>query len=129
MTDTHPILRLESLALVAVGGFAGANARYLVGQFVPGALGTLAVNVLGSFLLGFLLYEAILGGFIGQETRAVLGTGVLSSFTTYSTFALETALLDSPLWMVGNVVATYGLGFAGVLLGRAVARALYGGAA
>jgi CrcB protein len=55
----------------------------------------------------------------------VLGTGVLSSFTTYSTFALETVQAE-PLVGLLNVVGSYGLGFAGVLIGREIAGMLEG---
>ncbi|MFB6131215.1 MAG: CrcB family protein [Salinigranum sp.] len=125
-TESHPLVRLETLTLVAIGGFAGANLRYFVGLLVPGLGGTLVANVAGSFLLGFVLYEAIYTGFLAVETRAVLSTGFLSSFTTYSTFALQTSGAG-PALMIGNVLANYALGFGGVLVGRALARRLDGG--
>jgi CrcB protein len=116
--------RFEPLLLIAVGGFAGAVSRYAVALALPvGGLpwGTLTVNVLGSFALGFLLYESHLVGVISPETRIVLGTGFLSSFTTYSTFAVETARLV-PMLAMTNVVANYALGLVAVLVGRSVAR-------
>jgi CrcB protein len=127
-TETeHALARLETVVLVAIGGFAGANLRYFVGGVVPGAAGTLVANVAGSFVLGFVLYEAIYTGILSGETRAVVSTGFLSSFTTYSTFALQTAQAGGPIAMVANVLANYGLGFAGVLAGRALARGVDGG--
>ncbi|PSQ65698.1 MAG: chromosome condensation protein CrcB [Halobacteriales archaeon SW_9_67_24] len=84
-------------------------------------LGTLTVNVLGSFVLGFVLYEAIHTGVLAERTRVVVATGFLSSLTTYSTFALQTAVLRRPAWIVANVLATYCLGLAGVLAGRSLA--------
>lgn len=117
MTDSHPLLALETAVLVAIGGFAGSNLRHFVGQYLPGVGGTLIVNVVGSFVLGFLLYEALFSGLLTERTRLLVGTGFLSSLTTYSTFALETATATG--WIiVGNVVATYTLGFLGVLVGR-----------
>jgi CrcB protein len=116
----RPLVRVETAALVAVGGFAGANLRFLAGQAVAGLWGTLVVNVLGSFLLGFLVYEAELAGVLSRRSRVVLATGFLSSFTTYSTFALEAATA-SPATAIAYVAGSYGLGFAGVLAGRAVA--------
>jgi len=116
----HPLLRLESLALVAIGGFAGSNLRYFTSLVLPGLPGTLAVNALGSFALGFVLYETIYSGVLAGETRAVVSTGFLSSLTTYSTFAVQTAQ-SPPLLLVGNILANYALGFAGVLLGRSLA--------
>ncbi|KTG11531.1 chromosome condensation protein CrcB [Haloprofundus marisrubri] len=117
----HPLVRLESLALVAIGGFAGSNLRYFAALVLPGLAGTLAVNVVGSFALGFVLYERLYSGLLAKETRVVVSTGFLSSFTTYSTFALQSAQAP-PLWLVVNVVANYTLGFSAVLLGRYVAR-------
>jgi len=116
----RPLVRAEAAALVAVGGFAGANLRFLAGQAVAGLGGTLAVNALGSFLLGFLVYEAELAGVLSRRARLVLATGFLSSFTTYSTFVLDAASA-APAVAVAYVAASYGLGFAGVLAGRAVA--------
>jgi CrcB protein len=121
MRETRPVAVLETVVLVAAGGFAGANLRFLVGRFLPDAGGTLLGNAVGSFALGFLVYEAIHVGIVGDETRLAATTGLLSSFTTYSTFAVETAQLR-PTWAVANVVASYTLGFAGVLVGRALAR-------
>ncbi|WP_435079352.1 fluoride efflux transporter FluC [Halococcus sp. AFM35] len=123
----HPLRTLEAVALIAIGGFAGSNLRYLVARVLPGVGGTLLVNIVGSFVLGFLLYEARYTGILTQRARLVLTTGFLSSLTTYSTFALQTALLDSPGWMVANVFTTYTLGFSGVLAGRALARRVDGG--
>jgi CrcB protein len=55
-------------------------------------------------------------GVIAGETKLAASTGFLSSFTTYSTFAVETAL--TPEWAVANVVGSYAMGFGGVLLAR-----------
>ncbi|MFB6184634.1 MAG: CrcB family protein [Haloarculaceae archaeon] len=119
--DTHPLVRAESIALIAIGGFAGANLRYFAGFLFAGLAGTLVVNALGSLALGFVLYETLYSGVLAAETRAVVSTGFLSSFTTYSTFALQSAQA-APALLVGNVLANYALGFTGVLVGRALAR-------
>ena len=124
--STHALARLEPLALIAVGGFVGAVLRHAVALALPTTplpWGTLVANVAGSFALGVLLYEAHLADALSPETRLVLGTGFLSSFTTYSTFAVETAGLD-PQLLIANVAANYVLGFAAVLLGRFVARVI-----
>ncbi|SEW23213.1 fluoride efflux transporter FluC [Halobacterium jilantaiense] len=115
MTDSQRLSR--TLALVAVGGSAGATLRWAVSLLAPGLPGTLAVNAVGSLLLGALVYEAVGTSGLSDSARALLGTGFLSSLTTYSTFAVQTASVAPPL-MVANVVANYGLGFAGVLVGR-----------
>jgi len=121
MAGSHALLKLELLVLVAIGGFAGSNLRYFVGLLLPGLGGTLVVNVLGSFVLGFLLYEAIHAGLISERTHVVVGTGFLSSFTTYSTFAVQ-SVQSAPGVLLGNVVVTYALGFGGVLVGRSLAQ-------
>jgi CrcB protein len=118
-----PLERLEPLLLVAVGGFVGAVLRHAVGVALPAPVlpwGTLVANVLGSLALGVLLYEAHLAGVLSAETRLVVGTGFLSSFTTYSTFAVETTGLAPELAAV-NVALNYALGFSAIVCGRWVA--------
>jgi len=116
----QPLVRLEAIVLVGIGGFAGANLRYFVDLWLPGLHGTVLVNTLGSLALGVLLYEAIHLGVLADETQLVAATGFLSSFTTYSTFAVET--VQSPEWALLYVLGSYAFGFAGVLLGRELVR-------
>jgi CrcB protein len=123
MGGRHPLVHVETVTLIAVGGFLGSNLRFLVGMVSPGLLGTLLVNVTGSTVLGFLVYEALNTDLLADSSRMVLTTGLLSSFTTYSTFAVETVQAD-PLLGLLNLVASYGLGFVGVLLGRSLALSL-----
>ncbi|MCD2204666.1 CrcB family protein [Halobacterium sp. KA-6] len=118
---------LTVVALVTVGGFAGANLRYAVSLLAPGLPGTLVVNAAGSLALGVLVYVAADSDALGERTQRLLGTGFLSSLTTYSTFAVQTAGV-SPELMVANVVANYSLGFLGVVAGRALV-VRYGGGA
>ena len=86
---------IQTLLQVALGGAIGASARYLAGvailrgfgpQDFP--LGVIAVNILGSFLMGALIV------FLGQKGlthwNALLATGVLGGFTTFSSFSMET---------------------------------------
>ena len=112
--------------LIAVGAFVGANLRFAVGASLPGLAGTLAANVAGSVALGLLLYRGTFAGRLSQKTRLLVGTGALSSFTTYSTFLLD-AVGAEPLVALMYVVTTYALGFAGVVVGREIARSLAGG--
>jgi CrcB protein len=123
LTTAARLRTLEIVFLVAIGGFAGANLRYLFSLVVPGIGGTFAANVLGCLALGFLVYEAELVGLLAEETGFVAATGFLSSFTTYSTFALEAVQSPTPT-AVGYVGATYACGFAAVLVGRHLARRL-----
>ncbi|MGM0592133.1 MAG: CrcB family protein [Halobacteriota archaeon] len=108
MTDRLNVL------LVAGGGVVGAVLRYGVGLALPGAPGTLAVNVAGSFALGLLVTVAR-----NPRTQVFFGTGLLSSFTTYSTFAVETVALGLTAGAI-NVLSNYLLGFAAALVGVAL---------
>ena len=111
--------RLRNVAIVAVGGYLGANGRYGISLLVPGALeATLLVNVFGSFLLGTLVYRGLVAGELSSRLRLLFGTGFLSSFTTYSTFVLDAT--THPESAVLYVLASYGLGFGAVLLSRGV---------
>lgn len=121
MSNKHPLVRIETVVLIGIGGFAGSNLRFFVAEFLPELTATLFVNAIGSFALGFVLYEAKYSGLLAEQTHWVGATGFLSSFTTYSTFALQTVRAQ-PMWMIANVSATYALGFIGVLLGRWVAQ-------
>lgn len=80
------MIPLGPVLLVGLGGAAGAAARFLLGTRVatPGRA-TLAVNVLGSLLLGILA-----GGAVGGPVTLAVGTGFCGAFTTFSSFAVET---------------------------------------
>jgi len=125
MTMIKRLRTAELVFLVGVGGFAGASLRHVVSLAVPGLGGTFIANVAGCLALGFLAYEAELVGVVAEETGYVAATGFLSSFTTYSTFALE-AVQSPTLVGAGYVVSTYAVGFAAVLVGRGIARTLAG---
>ncbi len=84
---------------VAAGGAIGASARYLlvggldhwVGAGFP--MGTLAVNALGSFMIGVLIEVTALVWSPAPELRALLAVGVLGSFTTVSAVSLDVLVL------------------------------------
>ena len=102
--------------LVAAGGFLGAVARYGVDVAVgdPTGAGTLVVNVVGSFVLGVLVSRATT-----TRTELFVGTGALSSFTTYSTFVSDAVALGG-LSGSAYVAASYAVGFAAALAGLRV---------
>ena len=107
--------------LVGAGGFAGAISRYAVAAALPTTFpwGTLAVNVAGAFLLGLFAYGTAELRRVPETARLAVATGLLSSFTTYSTVAAETVALE-PALAAANVAANYALGFLAVVLARGV---------
>lgn len=126
MLETHPLKHLETVLIVAISGFAGSNLRYFVDLTIsPSLMATMTVNVLGCFALGFLLYEEMYGSVISDSGRTVLATGFISSFTTYSTFIIDT-VTSVPVLAVVYIIGSYTLGFAAVLIGRTGARKITG---
>ncbi|GAA0677401.1 CrcB family protein [Natronoarchaeum mannanilyticum] len=124
MSRTNAPGRGETILLIAVGGFAGAAARYGVELAISSSLlSTLAVNVVGSFALGAIVYENRLVGSFSKRARFVFGTGFLSSFTTYSTFVVD-ALTAAPPLGLAYLFASYATGFGAVLAARASVRAI-----
>lgn len=88
--------------------------------------GTLLVNVLGSFVLAFLLFHDLERGLLAPSMRAFLGIGVLGAFTTMSTFTYETLVLytDGQASKAGlNAALNLGASLAAAVLGRAAALA------
>ncbi|MGV8885028.1 MAG: fluoride efflux transporter FluC [Microbacteriaceae bacterium] len=96
-----PHLRWSQLALVATGGAIGTAGRESLTLALPSPTGgfpvtILVINVVGAFLLGFLLELLVRKGSSEGRRRTIrllLGTGVLGGFTTYSAFAVDTARL------------------------------------
>jgi CrcB protein len=106
--------------LVALGAAVGAPLRFAVASALDAERfprGTLAVNVVGSFLLGLLVAAGASG-----HWAALLGTGFCGGFTTYSAFAVQTYRLG---WRRGAAYAvlTVGLSLAACALGVVVAQA------
>ncbi len=122
---------MTKLIIIGLGGFFGAIARYLLAGWVQALsqsvhfpYGTLAVNVLGSLILGFLARYAFLYGALSQEARLLILIGFLGAFTTFSTFSNETWNLfmdGATLPALMNMLANVGLGLAAVWLGQMLA--------
>jgi fluoride exporter len=127
-----------SLALylwIALGSALGGVARYwctgvaarLLGETFP--WGTLFVNVLGSFIIGF--FATLTGPdgriFAGTTTRQFVMTGILGGFTTFSSFSLQTLnLANDGEWLQagGNIVASVVLCLVSVWLGYLLANSV-----
>jgi len=121
---------------ICLGGALGTGARYALEGWVARAAGpsfpwgTLAVNFLGSFLLGLIMQADLSTGALPPTLRLALTTGVMGGFTTYSTFNYETLrLFQSGAWELGaaNIAVTLTACLAGGLAGMAIARGLVGG--
>jgi CrcB protein len=115
---------------VAVGAVAGALLRHALSLALPrlgGALplGTLAVNLVGSFVLGVLAGWSGPDGRGSPELRAALGTGFCGALTTMSTFAVE-AVAQPPVRAAGWIALHVGGSLASAAAGIAVGRAARG---
>ncbi|HSV07676.1 MAG TPA: fluoride efflux transporter CrcB [Candidatus Binatus sp.] len=126
---------MTRLLLIGVGGFLGSVARYLLSGTVQTLLrsetfpfGTLAVNVLGCFVVGLVSYLADSRGAFTGDTRAFIVVGVLGGFTTFSAFGNETINLvrDAEPWLaLSNVLAHGVIALGAVWAGRATAFAIW----
>jgi CrcB protein len=122
---------MDKFLLIGVGGFVGANLRYVTQQWAAAVwgpdfpYGTLIANVTGSFIIGLFLTLAIERLDLSPNWRYLIATGILGGYTTFSSFAYETLTLAesgrygyAALNLIGNVL----LGLMAALLGMALAR-------
>ena len=123
------MMSVSTIIAVGSGGFLGAVFRMLlvgwVNKLFPHALplGTLIVNISGSFMLGLLFGFFYCSNYFSPLTKTFLTTGFLGAMTTYSTFALESFFLlhGGSIWfgvinIFLNVFATILFAGAGYLL-------------
>jgi len=112
--DDERRLEWDVVLAVAVGGIAGAEARYGLGVLAPHGAHqfpwtTLAINVAGCLLIGILIGVLESLAHPPRLARPLLGTGVLGGFTTFSTFSVDVdTLVHAGRWEIaaGYVVAT-----------------------
>ncbi|QZD86469.1 fluoride efflux transporter CrcB [Qipengyuania psychrotolerans] len=121
---------------VAIGGGVGAALRYQTGRAMTQWLGapimgifpfaTLAVNALGSLLMGLLAgWLMRQGAAPSEQTRLLIGAGLLGGFTTFSAFSLEMVMLlerGQYLFATLYAVLSFALGITGLMVGLAVMR-------
>jgi CrcB protein len=116
---------------VGVGAMLGANLRFLVGLWAADRwgqdfpVGTLLINVSGSFVIG--LFLALLSERLGVSPlwRLFFATGFLGGYTTFSAFSWEALnLAEQGAWLRAGVyvIGSNALGFVGVWLGATIAR-------
>ncbi len=126
---------MERFLWVCLGSAVGGGARYLVSGWALKVLGpafpygTLAVNLLGSFLLAGLMFAGVEAAAMPPTARLTLTTGVMGEFTTYSTFSYETMkYLQDGAWgiAIANVLVTVLGCLAACLLGWVGAKWLFG---
>ncbi len=117
---------MQTIIFIGLGGFIGAISRFLLSSYMQKSIetfpiGTLSVNVLGGFLIGFLaLYFE---QHVSPEYRALVITGFLGALTTFSTFSYESVMLlehGAYLKALANVMINVLLSFGATLLGMAL---------
>jgi CrcB protein len=121
------------LLVIGFGGFLGSILRYVVGKSVDVRMnasfpwGTLTVNVIGSFIIGFVYMLAMRKVGITENWRLFLGAGFCGGFTTFSAFAWENVSLlyqkligTSLIYIVSSVV----IGILAIVAGGWVSRFL-----
>lgn len=121
---------MTNILIVGIGGFIGSALRYTISGWVQQTTksigfpyGTLVVNVIGCFIIGFLAQLAESRGMFTSESRLFVFVGILGGFTTFSSFGNETLNLarDSQmLSALANIGANVVIGLFAVWLGRTV---------
>ncbi len=124
---------MQNIVIVGIGGFFGAVARFVIGQWVGQKwgrsfpLGTFFVNVSGSFFIGFLMALFTERLMLNPQWRTFFVIGFLGAYTTFSTFEYETgALIRDSEWLIAalNVILSVIMGFGALKLGEGAARIL-----
>ncbi|HHW15336.1 MAG TPA: fluoride efflux transporter CrcB [Firmicutes bacterium] len=124
---------MYKLLAVALGGLLGASARYLVSGWAQKAWGssfpwgTALVNIVGCFLIGYLMTYSIEVSPMRVELRLFLVPGILGGLTTFSAFGYETMRFvqdGTPLLALANLGLNLIGGLGAVMLGTWVARSL-----
>ena len=126
---------IKIMLLIGIGGFIGSVFRYLIGGFfqnisgsISFAFGTLAVNIIGCFIIGFLAYLIEARAMLNSEMRAFLLIGILGAFTTFSTFGHESFahIADSKFHLaLINIGSHILFGLSAVYLGRLLSSVIW----
>ncbi|MDE1174583.1 MAG: fluoride efflux transporter CrcB [Parvibaculaceae bacterium] len=124
---------MNPILVVAAGGALGSVARYLVGVWsmrlfgIGFPWGTLAVNLVGAFVIGLVVELSALKLQLAPETRLFIVTGILGGFTTFSAYALEVSTLMqrgnhalAALYAFGSIIAGVGAIFLAIFIVRRI---------
>jgi CrcB protein len=124
---------VQTILWISIGAVVGANLRYWLAQQVTKLTspsfpyGTLAINITGSFVLGFFLIWTTERVVADPRWRLLIAVGFCGGYTTFSSYAYESfALIEQGHWFpaLANMVASNVLSLAGVVLGAVLARSL-----
>ena len=114
---------------VGIGGFVGAILRSLISDVIPQVngfpLATLLINLFGSFLLAYILTAGVKKWQLHPTVILGVGTGLIGSFTTFSTFSVETlhlienhAYILAAIYILLSLVGGFTLSFIGFLVAK-----------
>jgi CrcB protein len=124
------------LIWIAIAGALGALCRWGIsrtGYALLGsgfAWGTLIANLLGCFLIGFLMHFALVSDRLSAEMRTAIAVGFLGALTTFSTFSYETVrYVEDGAWMLAamNIGTNLVIGIGATIAGLALSRTFFGG--
>jgi CrcB protein len=124
---------VKDFLAISVAAIAGANLRFLMSRLAAKEFGpvfpagTLIINILGSFIVGFFVIWTTERVLLDPRWRLLVVVGFCGSFTTFSSYAFETiSYLEQGQWglMVANILSNNLLCLGSALAGMAVARAL-----
>ena len=124
---------MKDFLAISIAAVAGANLRYLLSRFASHVLGpvfpygTLFINVVGSFIVGFFLIWTTERALVDPRWRLLIVVGFCGSFTTFSSYAFETtAYFETGQWglMLMNILSNNLLCLGGALAGMVLARIL-----
>ena len=124
---------MKDFLAISIAAIAGANLRFLISrlaarEFGPAfPVGTLLINVLGSFIVGFFVIWTSERVLLDPRWRLLVVVGFCGSFTTFSSYAFETmAYFEQGQWglLLTNVLSNNLLCLGGALAGMALARVL-----
>lgn len=124
---------MTNYLIIGIGGFLGAIARYVASAWIGQRwgrsfpLGTFAINVSGSFLIGLLMSLFTERFMVNPQWRLFLTVGFLGAYTTFSTFEYETgSLLRDGEWLLAalNIGLSVVAGFAALKIGEIIAKAV-----